>query len=93
MNKRSEYNKNYYQKHKEEIIKKHLEYYKENKEDINNRFKQYNIYYYQKNKEKIIARVQHNYYSKIHAIKVFKPPIIPKKNEILENNIIISLMD
>jgi hypothetical protein len=92
-NKRSEYNRNYYQKHREEIIKKHLEYYRENREIIRNKYKEYNIYYYQKNKEKILSRVQQNYYSKIHAVKVYKPPIIPKKNEILDSNIIIRLMD
>ena len=31
MNKRSEYNRNYYEKHRDEIIKKHLEYYHQNK--------------------------------------------------------------
>jgi hypothetical protein len=90
-NKRSEYNKNYYQKHREEIIKKHLEYYKENREIIRNRYKEYNIYYYQKNKEKIITRVQNNYYLKVGYPK--KPEKIIIKNEILENNIIIRLMD
>jgi hypothetical protein len=93
LGKRSEYNRNYYQKHREEIIKKHLEYYRENREIIRNKYKEYNIYYYQKNKEKILSRVQQNYYSKIHAVKVYKPPIIPKKNEILDSNIIIRLMD
>jgi hypothetical protein len=50
MNKRSEYNRNYYQKHRDEIIKKHLEYYHENKEYINNRNKEYFVNYYQQNK-------------------------------------------
>jgi hypothetical protein len=90
-NKRSEYNRNYYQKHREEIIKKHLEYYRENREVINNRYKEYNVYYYQKNKEKIITRVQNNYYLKNNKIKNPEKKII--KNEILENNIVISLMD
>jgi hypothetical protein len=90
-NKRSEYNRNYYQKHREEIIKKHLEYYRENREVINNRYKEYNVYYYQKNKEKIITRVQNNYYLKNNKIKNPEKKII--KNEILENNITISLMD
>jgi hypothetical protein len=102
MNKRSEYNRNYYQKHREEIIKKHLEYYRENREVINNRYKEYNVYYYQKNKEKIITRVQNNYYLKNNKIKNPEKNILDPlgsiksstlKNEILENNIIISLMD
>jgi hypothetical protein len=104
-NKRSEYNRNYYQKHREEIIKKHLEYYKENREIIRNRYKEYNIYYYQKNKEKIITRVQNNYYLKVGYPKerlpqhsqaqaqASEPEKIIIKNEILENNIIIRLMD
>jgi hypothetical protein len=101
MNKRSEYNRNYYQKHREEIIKKHLEYYRENREVINNRYKEYNVHYYQKNKEKIITRVQNNYYLKNNKIKerlhsqaqASEPEKKIIKNEILENNIIISLMD
>jgi len=44
-----------------------------------------------KNREKIILRVQNNYYNKKKT-----PHKIPKiiiKNEILENNIVISLME
>jgi hypothetical protein len=100
--KRSEYNRNYYQKHREEIIKKHLEYYHENKEYINNRNKEYFINYYQQNKQRILTRVQNNYYLKVGRSK--KPDRIildpsgsikssTLKNEILENNIVISLMD
>ena len=89
-NKRSEYNRNYYEKHRDDIIKKHLEYYHENKEYINNRNKEYLVNYYQQNKEKIITRVQNNYYLKVGRLK--KPDRIIK-NEILENNIVISLMD
>jgi hypothetical protein len=92
-NKRSEYNRNYYEKHRESIIEKHLEYYHQNKEMINMRNKDYYVNYYQQNKQRILARVQNNYYNKIHAIKVYKPPIIPKQNEILDSNIIIRLMD
>jgi len=102
MNKRSEYNRNYYQKHRDEIIKKHLEYYHENKEYINNRNKEYFINYYQQNKQRILTRVQNNYYLKVGRLK--KPDRIildpsgsikssTLKNEILENNIVISLMD
>jgi hypothetical protein len=90
-NKRSEYNRNYYEKHREEIIKKHLEYYHENKEYINNRNKEYFVNYYQQNKQRILTRVQNNYYLKVGRIK--KPEKIKIKNEILENNIVISLMD
>ena len=92
-NKRSEYNRNYYEKHRDDIIKKHLEYYHENKEYINNRNKEYFVNYYQQNKQRILTRVQNNYYNKIHAIKVYKPPIISKTNQILDSNIIIRLMD
>ena len=92
-NKRSEYNRNYYEKHRESIIEKHLEYYHQNKEMINMRNKDYYVNYYQQNKQRILARVQNNYYNKIHSIKVYKPPIIPKQNEILDSNIIIRLMD
>ena len=60
---------------------------------INMRNKDYYVNYYQQNKQRILARVQNNYYNKIHAIKVYKPPIIPKQNEILKSNIIIRLMD
>jgi hypothetical protein len=67
------------------------EYYKENREIIRNRYKEYNIYYYQKNKEKIITRVQNNYYLKVGYPK--KPEKIIIKNEILDSNIIIRLMD
>ena len=102
MNKRSEYNRNYYEKHRDEIIKKHLEYYHENKEYINNRNKEYFINYYQQNKQRILTRVQNNYYLKVGRLK--KPDRIildpsgsikssTLKNEILENNIVISLMD
>ena len=102
MNKRSEYNRNYYEKHREEIIKKHLEYYHENKEYINNRNKEYFVNYYQQNKQRILTRVQNNYYLKVGRLK--KPDRIildpsgsikssTLKNEILENNIVISLMD
>jgi hypothetical protein len=90
-NKRSEYNRNYYEKHRDEIIKKHLEYYHENKEYINNRNKEYFINYYQQNKQRILTRVQNNYYLKVGRLK--KPDRIIIKNEILENNIVISLMD
>jgi hypothetical protein len=100
--KRSEYNRNYYQKHRDEIIKKHLEYYHENKEYINNRNKEYFVNYYQQNKQRILTRVQNNYYLKVGRLK--KPDRIildpsgsikssTLKNEILENNIVISLMD
>jgi hypothetical protein len=89
--KRSEYNRNYYEKHREEIIKKHLEYYHENKEYINNRNKEYFVNYYQQNKQRILTRVQNNYYLKVGRIK--KSEKIKIKNEILENNIVISLMD
>jgi hypothetical protein len=89
--KRSEYNRNYYQKHRDEIIKKHLEYYHENKEYINNRNKEYFVNYYQQNKQRILTRVQNNYYLKVGRLK--KPDRIIIKNEILENNIVISLMD
>ena len=91
MNKRSEYNRNYYEKHREEIIKKHLEYYHENKEYINNRNKEYFVNYYQQNKQRILTRVQNNYYLKVGRLK--KPDRIIIKNVILENNIVISLMD
>ena len=91
MNKRSEYNRNYYEKHRDEIIKKHLEYYHENKEYINNRNKEYFVNYYQQNKQRILTRVQNNYYLKVGRSK--KPDRIIIKNEILENNIVISLMD
>ena len=91
MNKRSEYNRNYYEKHRDEIIKKHLEYYHENKEYINNRNKEYFVNYYQQNKQRILTRVQNNYYLKVGRSK--KPERIIIKNEILENNIVISLMD
>jgi hypothetical protein len=91
MNKRSEYNRNYYEKHREEIIKKHLEYYHENKEYINNRNKEYFVNYYLQNKQRILTRVKNNYYLKVGRIK--KPEKIKIKNEILENNIVISLMD
>jgi len=102
MNKRSEYNRNYYQKHRDDIIKKHLEYYHENKEYINNRNKEYFVNYYQQNKQRILTRVQNNYYLKVGRLK--KPDRIildpsgsikssTLKNEILENNIVISLMD
>jgi hypothetical protein len=90
-NKRSEYNRNYYEKHRDEIIKKHLEYYHENKEYINNRNKEYFVNYYQQNKQRILTRVQNNYYLKVGRLK--KPDRIIIKNEILENNIVISLMD
>jgi hypothetical protein len=90
-NKRSEYNRNYYEKHREEIIKKHLEYYHENKEYINNRNKEYFVNYYQQNKQRILTRVQNNYYLKVGRIK--KPEKIKIKNEMSENNIVISLMD
>ena len=92
-NKRSEYNKQYYLQNKQKIIENHLQYYHENKEMINERNKQYYANYYQLNKEKIITRVQNNYFSKIHAIKEYKTPIIAKKNEILDSNILIRLMD
>ena len=88
----SEYNKNYYQKHKQDIMKRHFEYYHTNKEIINQRNKEYYVNYYQQNKQKILTRVQNNYYSKIHAVKVYKE-VIPKKNNIIQNNIIIRLMD
>jgi hypothetical protein len=91
MNKRSEYNRNYYEKHRDEIIKKHLEYYHENKEYINNRNKEYFVNYYQQNKQRILTRVQNNYYLKVGRLK--KPDRIIIKNENLENNIVISLMD
>jgi len=91
MNKRSEYNRNYYQKHRDDIIKKHLEYYHENKEYINNRNKEYFVNYYQQNKQRILTRVQNNYYLKVGRLK--KPDRIIIKNVILENNIVISLMD
>ena len=90
-NKRSEYNRNYYEKHRDEIIKKHLEYYHENKEYINNRNKEYFVNYYQQNKQRILTRVQNNYYLKVGRLK--KPDRIIIKNVILENNIVISLMD
>ena len=90
----SEYNRNYYIKNRELIIPKHLEYYNENKEYINNRNKAYYANYYIENRENIIKRIQNNYYQKIHAIKVYKPVIIHKqKNNIIKNNIVISLMD
>jgi hypothetical protein len=92
-NNRSEYNRNYYIKNRERIIQKHLEYYHQNKEMINQRNKDYYVNYYQQNKTKFLTRVQNNYYNKIHAIKVYKPPIILKTNEILDSNIIIRLMD
>ena len=92
-NKRSEYNKQYYLKNKQKIIQKHLEYYHANKEMINQRNKDYYVNYYQHNKQRILTRVQNNYYNKIHAIKVYKPPIISKTNQILDSNIIIRLMD
>ncbi len=92
-NKRSEYNKQYYLKNKQKIIQKHLEYYHANKEMINQRNKDYYVNYYQHNKQRILTRVQNNYYNKIHAIKVYKPPIISKTNQILDSNIMIRLMD
>ena len=84
---------NYYILNREYIIKKNLEYYYKNKEMINQRNKQYFFNYYRQNKENIIKRVQNNYYSKVHAIKVYKPVIIHKQNNIIKNKIVISLMD
>jgi len=57
MNKTSEHNRNYYEKHRDEIIKKLLECYRENKEIITNRNKEYFFNYYQKNKQRILTRV------------------------------------
>ena len=91
-NKISEYNRNYYIQNRERIIQKHLEYYHANKEMINQRNKDYYINYYQQNKIKILTRVQNNYYNKIHAVKTYKE-VIPKKNNIIVNNIIIRLID
>ena len=59
---------------------------------INQRNKDFYINYYQQNKIKILTRVQNNYYNKIHAIKTYKE-VIPKKNNIIVNNIIIRLID
>jgi len=87
MSKSSEYYKN----HREEIIQKNLEYYRKNKEYINNRNKEYFVNYYQQNKTRILTRVQNNYYLKVGRLK--KPDRIIIKNEILENNIVISLID
>ena len=92
MDKRSEYNRNYYIKNHEIIIQKHIEYYNQHREMINQRNKDFYINYYQQNKIKILSRVQNNYYNKIHAIKTYKE-VIPKKNNIIVNNIIIRLMD
>lgn len=102
-NKLSEYNRNYYIKNRERIIQKRLDYYRENQQMINQRNKEYYVNYYQQNKQKIITRVQNNYHNKIHAVKVYKPVIIPKTNDkvmdftkpvvLLDNNIIIRLMD
>ena len=72
---------------------KRSEYNNQNKQVINQKNKDYYANYYQQNKEKIITRVQNNYFSKVHAIKVYKPLIIPKTNQILDSNILISLMD
>ena len=98
-NKRSEYNRNYYEKHRESIIEKHLEYYHQNKEMINMRNKDYYVNYYQQNKQRILARVQNNYYNgsirktdkpktKNDKAMDFTKPVV-----LLENNIVISLMD
>ena len=73
---------------------KRSEYNNQNKQVINQKNKVYYSEYYQKNKQKIITRVQNNYFSKIHAIKEYKPPIQKQKQtQILNNNIIIKLMD
>jgi len=48
-NKRSEYNRIYYEKNRESIIEKHLQYYHENKTRINKDNKIYFQNYYQKN--------------------------------------------
>jgi len=72
---------------------KQSEYNNQNKQVINQRNKDYYANYYQHNKQKIITRVQNNYFSKIHGIKEYKPSIIPKTNQIIDRNILISLMD
>ena len=59
----SEYNKNYYQKHKQDIIKRHFEYYHAKKEIINQRNKEYYVNYYIQNRENIIKKTS-EYYQK-----------------------------
>ena len=81
---------NYYILNREYIIKKNLEYYYKNKEMINQRNKQYFFNYYRQNKENILTRVKYNYYNKIHDVKNYKEK---QQNNILENNIVISLME
>jgi len=81
--------KNYYNENKEEIIKKQLQYYQKNKFEINKKKQIYFSQYYQKHKEQIILRVQKHYYNG-SARKTDKPIT---KNEIIKNNIVISLMD
>ena len=56
-----------------------------------NRNKEYFVNYYQQNQQRILTRVKNNYYLKVGRLK--KPDRIIIKNEILENNIVISLMD
>jgi hypothetical protein len=84
---------NYYILNREYILKKNLDYYYKHKEMIKQRNKQYFFNYYRQNKENIIKRVQNNYYSKVHAIPVYKTVMIHKQNNIIKNNIVISLMD
>ena len=81
--------KQYYYNNREEILKKQLDYYQQNKFEIGQRTKIYFQQYYQKNKEKIIMRSQNHYYNG----STKKPDNITIKNEILENNIIIRLID
>ena len=84
--------KKYYKENRQYIIERQLKYYYENKNRINKDNKIYFQNYYQKNKEKIIKRVQTNYYNKKkEEYKIPKKNII--KNEFLQNNIVISLMD
>jgi len=91
--------KQYYYNNREEIIEKQLDYYQQNKFEIGKRTKIYFQQYYQKNKEKIIMRSQNHYYNGSLAgacegkRSTKKPDNIVIKNEILENNIIIRLID
>jgi hypothetical protein len=63
---------------------------------INMRNKDYYVNYYQQNKQRILARVQNNYYNKIHGIKKQNEILEPSgsiKSKTLDSNIIIRLMD
>ena len=83
--------KQYYEENKDDINERNKTYYQNNRVEIREKQRKYFHEYYLKNKEKIKTNVNNRYYQYCNENNILVKKRKQTSNEILDDNIIISL--